>query len=126
MAGSRITWTSSDPAVVTAGRRHHPSGARAGRGDGDADGAGSPRAMRSTTREIAITVPAEFDDAQSVARDTADLALAGLDDIRGNITLPAAGEFGSAITLGGEPERDHADRRGHAARPTGVRTCRSR
>ena len=27
-----------NPAVVTAGRRHHPSGARAARGDGDADG----------------------------------------------------------------------------------------
>ena len=55
-----------------------------------------------TTREIAITVPAEFDDAQSVARDRADLALAGLDDIRGNITLPIAG----AVRLG-----DHAGRR---------------
>ena len=56
-----------------------------------------------TTREIPITVPAEFDDAQSVARDRADLALAGLDDVRGNITLPSAGEFGSAITWAASP-----------------------
>ena len=50
------------------------------------------------TRTIAITVLAEFDDAQSVARDTADLVMVGLDEIRGNVTLPATGEFGSTIT----------------------------
>ena len=44
-----------------------------------------------STREITVTVPAEFDDAQSVARDRADLSVPGLDDIRGNVTLPAVG-----------------------------------
>ncbi len=91
VAGSRITWTSSNPAVVTA------AGAitRPARGQAAATATltarltegprGRPRG-RSRSRSSA-----EFDDAQSVARDRADLAVAGLDDVRGNITLPSCG-----------------------------------
>ena len=96
-AGSRITWTTSNPAVVTA------SGVitRPAFGQGAATATLTARLTKGhevATRSIAITVLAEFDDAQSVARDTADLVMVGLDDVRGNITLPAAGQFGSAIT----------------------------
>ncbi|WP_053226288.1 immunoglobulin-like domain-containing protein [Solirubrobacter soli] len=95
-AGSRIVWSTSDPAVVTA------SGVitRPALGQPAAHAtltAHLTKGLEVTTREIAVTVPAQFDAAQSVARDTADLTLAGLDDIRGNITLPATGEFGSTI-----------------------------
>ncbi|HEX6027328.1 MAG TPA: immunoglobulin-like domain-containing protein [Solirubrobacter sp.] len=96
-AGSRITWTTSDPSVVTAdGVITRPA-----LGQPAAGATLTARLTKGhevTTRSIAITVPAQFDDVQSVARDTADLALVGLDDIRGNITLPATGRFGSAIT----------------------------
>ena len=100
--GSQIRWTTSNPSVVTAsGVITRPA-------------AGQPAAtatltahlnkgMEVATRTIAITVLAEFDDAQAAARDTADLLLAALDDIRGNITLPAQGAFGSAITWSASP-----------------------
>ena len=102
VAGSRITWTSSNPAVVTAaGVITRPA-----RGQGPATAtltASLTKGQEVSTREITVTVPAEFDDAQSVARDRADLAVAGLDDIRGNVTLPAAGEFGAAIRWSASP-----------------------
>jgi hypothetical protein len=96
-AGSRIAWNTSDPAVVTAnGVITRPGlGQPAARATLTAH---LTKGLEVATREISITVLPEFDAAQSVARDTADLALTGLDDIRGNITLPVAGEFGSTIT----------------------------
>jgi hypothetical protein len=96
-AGSRITWSTSDPAVVTAGGVV----TRPPLGQGAATATLTARLTKGhevATRSIAITVLAEFDDSQAVARDTADLVMVGLDDIRGNITLPSAGQFGSAIT----------------------------
>ena len=115
VAGSRITWTTSDPAVVTA------KGAitRPARGQSAATATLTAHLVKGhdvTEREIAITVPAEFDDQQSVARDADELALAGLDDIRGNLTLPITGQFGSTIAWTAEPEPDHADRRGDSPR----------
>ena len=103
VAGSRISWSTSDPSVVTAG------GAitRPARGQAPAQATLTARLVKGqevASRAIEITVPAEFDDAQAVARDTADLALAGLDDIRGNITLPAEGTFGSAISWSASPD----------------------
>ena len=96
-AGAQITWTTSNPAVVTA------SGVitRPALGQSPATAtltAHLTKGQEVATRDIAITVLAQFDDAQSVARDTDDLVLTGLNDIRGNITLPAHGEFGSTIT----------------------------
>ena len=102
VAGSRITWTTSDPAVVTA------KGAitRPARGQSAATATLTAHLVKGhdvTSREIAITVPAEFDDQQSVARDADELALAGLDDIRGNVTLPITGQFGSTIAWTASP-----------------------
>ncbi len=96
-AGSRITWTTSDPRVVTAGGviTRPATGKPAATATLTAH---LTKGLEVTTRDITVTVPAEFDDSQAVARDTADLKLTGLDDIRGNITLPVGGRFGSAIT----------------------------
>ena len=92
MAGSRITWTTLRSRPWSRPRARSPA-RRVGRARGhrDADRPSDQGPRGRPRRDIAITVPAEFDDAQSVARDTDDLALAGLDDIRGNITLPADG-----------------------------------
>lgn len=96
-AGSRIAWTTSDAAVVTAtGKITRPA-----RGQAPATAtltAHLTKGHEVATRSIEITVLPEFDDAQAVARDTSDLAMVGLDDIRGNVTLPATGRFGSTIT----------------------------
>src|SRR5205085_9039552 len=91
-AGSQITWTTSNPAVITAaGVITRPAL--------DQPAATATltakltKGLETATREITITVPAQFHDTESVARDTDDLALTALDDIRGNITLPAQGEW---------------------------------
>ncbi len=96
-AGSAITWTTSDPAVITANgvitrpALDQPAATATLT-------ANLTKGLETTTREIQITVPAQFHDAESVARDTDDLTLTALDDIRGNVTLPAQGEWGSTIT----------------------------
>lgn len=110
VAGSTITWTSSDPSVVdvytppptapnvpVTGRVTRPA---VGEPDATATLTATVRkgAYDVTVREIPVVVKAEFVDADAVARDAFDLELAATDDIRGNITLPAEGEFGSTIT----------------------------
>ena len=93
-----ITWTTSDPAVVTAGGvitrpalgQPAATATLTAKSDQGPRG-GHARASRSRCWRSSTT-------SQSVARDTDDLVMVGLDDIRGNITLPAAGQFGSAIT----------------------------
>ncbi|MET8354890.1 immunoglobulin-like domain-containing protein [Micromonospora sp. NPDC005206] len=112
VAGSAITWTSSDPSVVAVytppavasarkvavtGRITRPA---QGQPDATATLTATVRkgANQVTTREIPIVVKAEFDDAQAVDRDRFDLTLYDTDDVRGNINIPANGEFGSKIT----------------------------
>ncbi|MFF5243682.1 immunoglobulin-like domain-containing protein [Streptosporangium sp. NPDC000095] len=112
VAGSAITWTSSDPSVVEvytppavpSARKVAVTGkiTRPAQGQPDATATLTATvrkgAQEVTTREIPIVVKAKFDDAQAVDRDAFDLALYATDDVRGNINLPAGGEFGSTIT----------------------------
>ncbi|WDZ83084.1 immunoglobulin-like domain-containing protein [Micromonospora cathayae] len=112
VAGSAITWTSSDPSVVQvytppalASARKVPVTGRITRpGQGQPDATATLTAtvrkggQEVTTREIPVVVKAEFDDAQAVDRDTFDLTLYAADDVRGNLALAADGEFGSTIT----------------------------
>lgn len=95
--GSRIAWTSSAPGVVSA----RGTITRPARGQAPATATLTARLTKGhevATRTIQLTVLPEFDDAQAVARDALDLALTGLDDVRGNITLPTSGDSGSMIT----------------------------
>lgn len=112
VAGSAITWTSSDPSVVevytppaTTSARKVPVTGRITRpavGEPDATATLTATLRKGVdavvTREIEVVVKAEFDDAQAVDRDTYDLELYATDDVRGNIDLPAEGDFGSEIT----------------------------
>ncbi|WP_169953503.1 immunoglobulin-like domain-containing protein [Microbispora sp. H11081] len=112
VAGSATTWTSSDPSVVQvytppalpSARKVAVTGkiTRPAQGQPDATATLTATvrkgAQEVTTREIPIVVKAQFDDAQAVDRDTLDLSLYATDDVRGNIALPATGEFGSTIT----------------------------
>ncbi|GLX04783.1 hypothetical protein Misp03_17100 [Microbispora sp. NBRC 16548] len=112
VAGSTITWTSSDPSVVQvytppalpSARKVAVTGkiTRPAKGQPDATATLTATvrkgAQEVTTREIPIVVKAEFDDAQAVDRDTFDLTLHATDHVRGSINLPATGEFGSTIT----------------------------
>ncbi len=112
VAGSTITWTSSDPSVVQvytppalpSARKVAVTGriTRPAKGQPDATATLTATVRKGsqevTTREIPVVVKAEFDDAQAVGRDTFDLTLHDTDDLRGNINLPVSGEFGSTIT----------------------------
>ncbi|MGV9214323.1 immunoglobulin-like domain-containing protein [Micromonospora sp. RB23] len=112
VAGSAITWTSSDPSVVevhtppavASARKVAVTGTikRPAQGQPDATATLTATVRKGaqgvTTREIPVVVKAEFDDAQAVGRDALDLTLPGTDDVRGNLNLRAKGEFGSTIT----------------------------
>ncbi|MFF5181799.1 immunoglobulin-like domain-containing protein [Micromonospora sp. NPDC000316] len=112
VAGSTITWTSSDPSVVavhtppplTSARKVPVTGriTRPAQGQPDATATLTATVRKGAneviTREIPVVVKAEFDNAQAVDRDAYDLTLYATDDVRGNIKLPTDGEFGSTIT----------------------------
>ncbi|MBD7958791.1 Ig-like domain repeat protein [Microbacterium sp. Sa4CUA7] len=112
VAGSTISWESSNDAVIDVVTPPGVNSARKVpiRGVITRPPLGAPDAQAVLTatvrkgpdsvtqREIPITVKAEFDAAQSVARDTLELELYSTDEVRGNIDLPAVGEWGSAIT----------------------------
>ncbi|MEW2428717.1 immunoglobulin-like domain-containing protein [Micromonospora sp. NPDC047644] len=112
VAGSAITWTSSDPSVVEVNTPPAVASARKvavtgritrpaqGKADATATLTATVRkgAQEVATREIPVVVKAEFDDAQAVDRDAFDLRVDGADGVRGNLDLTAEGEFGSTIT----------------------------
>lgn len=112
VAGSSITWASSDPSVIAVVTPPAVNSARKVpiRGEITRPALGSPDATAVLTatvrkgaasqvvREITVTVPAEFDSQHSVDRDTMDLELYAVDDVRGNIELPSEGRWGSTIT----------------------------
>ncbi|MEU5075436.1 family 43 glycosylhydrolase [Streptomyces asoensis] len=95
--GSAISWASDDTTVVSdAGKVTRPA---AGRPDGHATLTATLRKGTVTaTRSFDVTVPAAFDDA-TAAREAADaLTVHNLDDVRGNLSLPATGSYGTAVT----------------------------
>ena len=110
VAGSDITWTSSDPSVVEVSTP--PASATkvpvtgvvtrpaAGQPDATVTLTATVRkgAFAVTTRPIEVTVKAAFTDAEAVDRDTYDLVVDNTEDVRGNLALADSGEFGSTIT----------------------------
>ncbi|MEE6295901.1 immunoglobulin-like domain-containing protein [Georgenia wangjunii] len=127
VAGSDITWTSSDPSVVSVytppaiatkvpvtGRITRPA-----IGQPDATATLTATVRKGTddvvVRDIVVTVKAEFDDAQAADRDAFDLELHATESVRGNITLPDEGVFGSTITW--ESSSDLISPSGEVTRP---------
>ncbi|WP_436521173.1 family 43 glycosylhydrolase [Actinoplanes sp. HUAS TT8] len=95
--GSKLTWSSSDPAVITdAGRITRP---RAGQPDAQATlTATVRRGTIRATKDFAITVRAELDDAATAAAAAKTLEIKNLDDVRGNLALPNSGAAGTTVT----------------------------
>ena len=127
VAGSAITWTSSDPSVVEV---HTPPATapkvpvtgritRPAQGEPDATATLTATVRKGAdevvVREIVVTVAAEFDDAEAVVRDASELELYAADDVRGNIELPTEGESGSTITW--ESTTDLVTSTGEVTRP---------
>lgn len=118
VAGSSISWTSSNPDVVevvtppavNSARKVPIRGVitRPALGEPDATAVLTATLRKGAasvvTREIEITVPAEYDDGHSVDRDELDLELYETDNVRGNITLPTEGGWGSQITWSSSTE----------------------
>ncbi|WP_329310904.1 family 43 glycosylhydrolase [Streptomyces sp. NBC_01262] len=95
--GSTITWASDTPSVVSAtGAVTRPA---AGEPDGHATlTATLKKGPVTDTKTFDVTVPADFDDAEATRRAADALSVHNLGDVRGNLTLPATGSYGTAVT----------------------------
>ncbi|MFB2555418.1 family 43 glycosylhydrolase [Herbiconiux liangxiaofengii] len=87
--GAAVAWSSDTPAVISA------AGAVTRPASGQPDAtvtltATVTRGSASTTRDFVVTVVAQPSDQYDVDTAAAALSIATLDDVRGNITLPAA------------------------------------
>ncbi|MDL5200124.1 family 43 glycosylhydrolase [Streptomyces sp. ALI-76-A] len=95
--GSAISWKSDNPAVVSeTGAVTRPA---AGEPDGRATlTATLKKGTVTDTKTFDVMVLAAFDD-ETAAREAAEaLSVHNLDDVRGNLTLPAAGSHGTQVT----------------------------
>ncbi|WIM95864.1 Ig-like domain repeat protein [Actinoplanes oblitus] len=95
--GSALSWSTSDPAVVTAG------------GVVTRPAAGQPaatatltatltRGASTATKTFAVTVLPKLGDGEAAKAAAAALVVHDIDDVRGNLTLPATGDNGAVVT----------------------------
>ncbi|WP_051807918.1 family 43 glycosylhydrolase [Actinoplanes subtropicus] len=92
--GSAISWSSSDPAVISnqgvvtrpAADAHVTLTATVSSGD------------VTETRDFAVTVLADLSDTAKAAEAAASLTVVNIDDVRGNLTLPETGRYQSRIS----------------------------
>ncbi|MDQ0936717.1 family 43 glycosylhydrolase [Streptomyces turgidiscabies] len=94
--GSAITWATDNASVVSSsGAVTRPA---AGQPDGHARlTATLKKGPASDTKTFDITVPATFDDTTATQQAADALTVPNIDDVRGNITLPATGGYGTAV-----------------------------
>ncbi|WP_406491525.1 family 43 glycosylhydrolase [Streptomyces sp. NBC_01604] len=95
--GSAIGWASDNPAVVSeTGKVTRPA---AGEPDGHATlTATLKKGTVTATKSFDVTVPAAFDDGTATRQAAEALSVHNLDDVRGNLTLPADGAYGTHVT----------------------------
>lgn len=101
--GSKLTWSSSDPSVITdAGKVTRPA---SGQPDGHATlTAAIRRGTIQATKTFAITVRAELGDAATAEAAAKTLEIKNIDDVRGNLALPSSGSGGTTVTwTSGDP-----------------------
>lgn len=94
--GSAYTWSSSDPATVSA----QGAVTRPAHGTGDATvtlTATATSGGASASKSFTVTVPEDISDDQKVTEAAAALKVWDADAIRGNITLPTAGLYGTKV-----------------------------
>ena len=94
--GSAYTWSSSDPATVSA----QGAVTRPAHGTGDATvtlTATATAGGASASKSFTVTVPEDISDDQKVTEAAAALKVWDADAIRGNITLPTAGLYGTKV-----------------------------
>ncbi|KUL46506.1 family 43 glycosylhydrolase [Streptomyces regalis] len=94
--GSTISWASDNPAVVSdSGAVTRPA---AGEPDGHATlTATLKKGTVTDTRTFDVTVLPAFDDGTATEQAAEALTVHNLDDVRGNLTLPATGSYGTDV-----------------------------
>ncbi|MFI9544102.1 family 43 glycosylhydrolase [Streptomyces sp. NPDC052016] len=94
--GSAITWASDSPSVVSdTGKVTRPA---AGEPDGHATlTATLKKGTVTATKTFDVTVLAAFDDTTSARQAAEALTVHNLDDVRGNLTLPLTGAYGTDV-----------------------------
>ncbi|MES5820562.1 family 43 glycosylhydrolase [Streptomyces sp. RG80] len=94
--GSTITWDSDNTDVVSdSGAVTRPA---AGQPNGHATlTATLKKGPLSATKTFEVTVLPAFDDTTAVQRAAEALTVHNLDDVRGNLTLPATGDLGTEV-----------------------------
>ncbi|MDH6502023.1 beta-xylosidase [Streptomyces sp. SAI-149] len=95
--GSTITWASDNPGVVSdSGKVTRPA---AGEPNGRATLTATLKKGSATdTKSFDITVLPDFDDRTAAERATENLTVHNVDDARGNLTLPATGDYGTTVS----------------------------
>ena len=95
--GSWITWASDDTSVVSdSGKVTRPA---AGRPAAHATLTATLRKGTVTaTKAFDITVLPDFDDRTAAEQAAEGLVVHDIDDVRGNLTLPAHGDYGTDVT----------------------------
>ncbi|MFC8361455.1 family 43 glycosylhydrolase [Streptomyces griseorubiginosus] len=95
--GSTITWASDHPGVVSAtGTVTRPA---AGEPDGHATLTATLKKGSATdTKSFEVTVLPAFDDRTATEKAAANLVVHTIDDVRGNLTLPTSGDYGTAVS----------------------------
>lgn len=102
--GSTITWASDNTDVVSdSGKVTRPA---SGEPDGHATVTATLKKGTVTdTKSFDVTVLPDFDDATATERAAQSLAVHNLDDVRGNLTLPAAGDYGTTVSWSSADEK---------------------
>lgn len=94
--GAAYAWSSSDPAIVSA----QGAVTRPAHGTGDATvtlTATATSGGASASKSFTVTVPEDISDDQKVAEAATALNVWDADAIRGNISLPTAGLYGTKV-----------------------------
>ncbi|KRF43901.1 glycoside hydrolase [Paenibacillus sp. Soil787] len=96
--GSAITWTSSNEAVVNSqtGAVTRPAAV-----SGNATvtlTATLSNGQATATKTFTVTVMKQLADAEKLKHDAEKLTVHNIDDVRGNLTLPVQGDYGSLIS----------------------------
>ncbi|MET9793577.1 family 43 glycosylhydrolase [Streptomyces canus] len=102
--GSTITWASDNTDVVSgSGKVTRPA---AGEPDGHATlTATLKKGTVTDTKSFDVTVLPDFDDATATERAAQSLTVHNLDDVRGNLTLPATGAYDTKVAWSSADEQ---------------------
>ncbi len=114
--GVTLSWTSSDTTVIDAEGKVLYSGDEGK--NVNITLTGTFKGQEVFEKTIAVTVQSEF------SADVAALTIPDMDNIRGNITLPKVGKYGSAITWTSDKENvistEETTNEGYDSTPAGV------